>query len=271
MGIEEDVAPRRRGLTRLDRWVVGAAFLILAGLLVPIYFNLREQAYFQSCQQNLKAIGQALTLYKEDFGRGLPSAHAFDPGTGEMIPQWYVAVSPYVRQSKVSNRSAFICPSADPATCTRIGGASGNATLLSYGFYVGLSAAQDTQITAPGNTVVLAETAVGPSAFDPLNALGTNAGYLIGYDDSDAMPTKASRYVTRLAIARINGAEGWVNSLNLWPRHGTRGLNALYEDGHVGVLDASTMILARDFEGKIMSPWSPAENTAASASRAAGP
>jgi hypothetical protein len=242
---------RRPNLTRVDRWVISVAFLVLFLLLLPVYFAVLEQNFFQQCAMNLKDIGQALQLYIEDTG-GLPTAYRIQTGDGSdnAPPAWVVALSSYKR-TKASGKSIFTCPTAQKDANSNIDGLE-----LSYGFYAGASGALETDIPNKDGMIVVAETVRG-GLFGTNNPMpmDNNDGYLIAFDDSNGMPTKKSRYITRLAISRYNTKKGWDDPENLNPRHGFRGINVLFANGSVSPIMPSDMVIRRDMSGNIRRPW----------------
>lgn len=59
--------PSRRGFTLLELLTVIAIIAILAGLLFPVFNQVRESARKSSCMSNMHQIVQALKVYKDDW------------------------------------------------------------------------------------------------------------------------------------------------------------------------------------------------------------
>jgi prepilin-type N-terminal cleavage/methylation domain-containing protein/prepilin-type processing-associated H-X9-DG protein len=93
---------KRKGFTLIELLVVIAIIAILAAILFPVFAKAREKARQTACLSNCKQIGQAYTMYADDYdGIVLP---AYSPYDGS---RWWTLLEPYVKSSKL-----FICPSA---------------------------------------------------------------------------------------------------------------------------------------------------------------
>src|SRR5438552_15882727 len=57
----------RRAFTLIELLVVIAIIAILAAILFPVFAAAREAARATSCRSNLRQIGAALAMYREDY------------------------------------------------------------------------------------------------------------------------------------------------------------------------------------------------------------
>lgn len=90
---------KKRGFTLIELLVVIAIIAILAAILFPVFAKAREKARTSSCQSNLKQIGLAFAMYKNDYDE--TSIPALCGGFG-----WVQLAQPYVKNSQI-----FVCPS----------------------------------------------------------------------------------------------------------------------------------------------------------------
>jgi prepilin-type N-terminal cleavage/methylation domain-containing protein/prepilin-type processing-associated H-X9-DG protein len=144
---------KREGFTLIELLVVIAIIAILAAILFPVFAKAREKARTASCQSNLKQIGLAAAMYRQDYDerdtqeQGCPATW---PMWGAIpAPYWYEVLDPYIKNSQI-----WICPSASPRppynVCTASGDPPYNAT---YAKNVWLNANADSRVQSPATTV----------------------------------------------------------------------------------------------------------------------
>jgi hypothetical protein len=121
---------KKQGLTLLETLVVIAIVILLVGILIPPPTIERGRAYRIICGTNLKALGNAMAVYANDYNDNFPQLPGtgpwskylgfaydlkspdFNPGGAQgnvgrtITASWYLLV----READISPRS-FICPS----------------------------------------------------------------------------------------------------------------------------------------------------------------
>jgi prepilin-type N-terminal cleavage/methylation domain-containing protein/prepilin-type processing-associated H-X9-DG protein len=97
---------KRRGFTLIELLVVIAIIAILAAILFPVFAQAREKARQTSCLSNLKQIGLASMMYRQDYDELFPPGYYEKPQT-----QWFFTlVQPYMKDVPAGGIRG--CPSA---------------------------------------------------------------------------------------------------------------------------------------------------------------
>jgi prepilin-type N-terminal cleavage/methylation domain-containing protein/prepilin-type processing-associated H-X9-DG protein len=146
----------KRGFTLIELLVVIAIIAILAAILFPVFAQAREKARAITCLSNEKQLGLAVMMYVQDYNECYPEGAPNGTGSG-----WACQIYPYVKST-----GAFKCPD-DPNSIDVVSyGYNENlvgwnptdpAGTIYMGSPGGPTAKSDAVLSAPANTVVLAE------------------------------------------------------------------------------------------------------------------
>ncbi len=93
----------RRGFTLIELLVVIAIIAVLAAILFPIFTKAKERGKYAACTGNLKQIGFAMAMYRDDNNQKFPLYLVY-PGRSWAY-SWAGHLESYVKSAKV-----FICP-----------------------------------------------------------------------------------------------------------------------------------------------------------------
>lgn len=94
---------RKKGFTLIELLVVIAIIAILAAILFPVFTSAKNKARMSVCMSNLKQIGNAIQMYRDDYNQALPF-YLVDPGH-----RWQYGGHQYLERY-TKNKSVFICP-----------------------------------------------------------------------------------------------------------------------------------------------------------------
>jgi len=111
---------KRSAFTLIELLVVIAIIAILAAILFPVFAQAREAARKASCQSNLKQLGMAFSMYRNDYDQQWPQngqGGATDGGTQDCLSEttrsgWRGWAGNCI-YSYVKNDAVYRCPS-DP-------------------------------------------------------------------------------------------------------------------------------------------------------------
>jgi len=106
----KDLLPKQRpyltrgGFTLIELLVVIAIISILAAILFPVFASAREKARQTSCASNLKQLGEAASMYSDDFDEFTPGCA--DGPNGKGVTGGWVYDTNYVDGTAAGNANA---------------------------------------------------------------------------------------------------------------------------------------------------------------------
>lgn len=214
---------RLKGFTLIELLVVIAIISILAAILFPVFARARENARAASCLSNVKQMGLAIAMYKQDYDGKYPFAR-WKGG----VDHWYDHfLGPYIKNKQVqicpSNSSWYIGYSYNIAFGYDIGTTDQSSSTNSYcgvdiPVYGGVP---DAMINNPSQSVVLLDASL--------------AYYHVtidsGYSDSSARSVIDTFFAPR---STTPNPDSFLATNYNHPGAGVHngGANALYADGH---------------------------------------
>ena len=228
---------KRRGFTLIELLVVIAIIAILAAILFPVFAQAREKARMAACQSNLKQIGNAITMYAQDFDEQYPhSSWGVAPVCANFMARsthqgWIGNILyPYTKNAQI-----YQCPSNPRPMTTNGGITNGQFTCGNQVAYVNFSYAYNyarlvqsgsgiamSQIQHPANQLVMWDSLTGWIDCTPFMTSG--CGMVVNRDlcwfrRKMNLPLTHGENCSASAAANSN----WHNNGN----------NYLHADGHV--------------------------------------
>jgi hypothetical protein len=252
---------KSEAFTLIELLVVIAIIAILAAILFPVFAQAREKARATTCLSNLKQIGLALVMYRQDydeknvhqwpFGNGWKIGKDADKDVWDWDHSFYEVLYPYLKNKDVSR-----CPSAgnapyvslpDPTRNTP-GGFSMSYLMNETGWndevgnynYMG-NAVTDAEVDRPSEQIFIAEATglfgVWTTNSTPFQQDPTNTAWMIAYSDTgyDSLNPYADQDVSWKQVYNAPGADfGGIAAIPKFvPARHTGGNNAMFYDSHV--------------------------------------
>jgi prepilin-type N-terminal cleavage/methylation domain-containing protein/prepilin-type processing-associated H-X9-DG protein len=209
------------GFTLIELLVVIAIIAILAAILFPVFAQAREAARKASCQSNLKQLGSAMLMYKQDYDERFPFGGWLPNGNGTW--EWQNTIAPYIK-----NRGVYRCPSSseldeNPANPTEWHW-NRNPVSYMYNNFLGQdrNPAADSSVVAPADCIMLSD---GHSDW------GCPNNSCVGVDWQGRANTVWLMEDTYFG-KESKLINGWGDRTWGLPRH-QNGANFLFADGHV--------------------------------------
>lgn len=227
---------RRRAFTLVELLVVVGIATMLIAVLFPALTGARRQAQRVHCAANLRSIGQALTLYTQQYGY-YPGSALYGTRNGAFVV-WQTRL----RALMGGEKRVFNCPAQDPR-CEWTDGAPGpveraTAVHVAYGYDPG------ERVLTGGMYFSYGVNAWGTGVPTPIGTRGLGDGKSPVPDDVPelrASRVKVPAEMIAVADATADGRfdhlihpYGDVSAKHLWPGavH-SGGPNVLFCDGHV--------------------------------------
>ncbi|MGQ9525171.1 MAG: type II secretion system protein, partial [Armatimonadota bacterium] len=101
----------RRAFTLIELLVVIAIIAILAAILFPVFAKAREKARQSGCASNLRQIGTADAMYREQWDNTFRFNTGYTPFGGKLADTWTEQLKPYLGNPAGGPGTIFWCPS----------------------------------------------------------------------------------------------------------------------------------------------------------------
>ncbi len=217
--------------TLIELLVVIAIIAILAAMLLPALNKARGQARMANCRNNLKTVGQVMTLYASDFGGWAP-AHMVNPSAPIGGVDNYALIlsrNGYLDHDKMGAGKAnvFLC---DVHRVMGDGVTTPTGNLRSYAFNVGYDRKYRFDSARPGK----------------MRSCSTVIALFDYYTDTISTPWSSYR---------IYSAGNDAITVNILDTHGNRRNNVLFFDSHVESVTAPLTYSGIVAQGKYQCNW----------------
>jgi prepilin-type N-terminal cleavage/methylation domain-containing protein/prepilin-type processing-associated H-X9-DG protein len=149
----------RSGFTLIELLVVIAIIATLAAILFPVFAQAREKARQTSCLSNMKQLGLAFEMYKQDYDGIYPinrARVATDPPTSDADETiaWPELLEPYIKNGRVVNDQGIVQHNQGVYHCPSDSGNVAESYAINGWFEYGMAEAS---VNLPTDTVLLTE------------------------------------------------------------------------------------------------------------------
>jgi prepilin-type N-terminal cleavage/methylation domain-containing protein/prepilin-type processing-associated H-X9-DG protein len=234
-------ARRRRGaFTLIELLVVIAIIAILAALLFPVFAQAREKARQTMCASNMRQMGLAVTMYREDYDSRNPNEWPWwKAGRFDWDHTFLEVIAPYTKNQQIE-----ACPSASSHIYyskkdTRPASANVGGNPICYlmnetgwcdGLYIG-NEVMDADVTRPSEIIYVGE-ATGDKEWTNYHIAYTTPkdvnSSTCGHNPLPDQPLALTD------LYNTPGADfGKQGFIYVYPARHNGGNNYLYYDGHV--------------------------------------
>jgi len=210
---------RRKAFTLIELLVVIAIIAILAAILFPVFAQARESARKASCQSNLKQLGNAWTMYAQDYDETTNlntwNSHTFgdqDPGPAIGVLQVFgQRLYPYTK-----NYQILTCPSSSLNYTTTDTQEVPNVVLRNQSYmHNSYGRWRLAEIQAPAEFFVIWDSSGGTSSTNPRECSQTSNAWI--------------------GTETISSSFSWGRTDCFGARHMDQ-INMMFGDGHVKIM-----------------------------------
>ncbi len=203
-----DEQPKSQYISKKDIKVFLIALILLAVLLSPVYFVLKENSDSYLCKRNMQAISKAIMLYAAENNDRLPPAYVTMDGVTPYVERdggvytWANLIHPHMKRD-----TSLKCPKASEEDCF-LDHDSGTGKLMhvSYGMYLPMGGMAISSISNPESSILVGETSSSTTidAFNPFPIKGPEGqrlrdGFIITWNTGNRLGSEAISAVSRLA------------------------------------------------------------------------